>query len=71
MVSEDTAVREAAVKLHEAIAAATKAGYRVAWPTIVGDLPAIAVSATAKVKEPAAKTATFGTPRAGAKSPAE
>ena len=68
MVSEDAVVREAAVKLFDAITVATKAGYRVSWPTIVGDLPAIAVSATAKVKEPAAKPATFGTHRAGTKS---
>ncbi|HEY4724325.1 MAG TPA: hypothetical protein VII92_20890 [Anaerolineae bacterium] len=63
MTSEDTVVRDAAVKLYEAIISATKAGYRVAWPTIVDGLPAIAVSATAKVKEPTPKPATFGSPK--------
>ena len=63
MVSEDIAVRDAAVKLYETIATATKAGYRVAWPAIVDGLPGIAVSATAKVKDSTPKPATFGSPK--------
>jgi hypothetical protein len=49
MADLENAVRDAAAKLHEAVKAATDAGYRVEWPTNAAGLPAIAVSETAKV----------------------
>ena len=44
----EQAVRDAAMKLHEAISSAEKEGYRVDWPTRAG-LPSIAVSETGKI----------------------
>jgi hypothetical protein len=59
MSSSETAVREAAIKLHEAIVAAQAEGYRIDWPVNALGLPAIAISETGKMKpaalvEPAA-----------------
>jgi hypothetical protein len=48
--TEETAVRDAAQALHDAIAGAERAGYRVHWPVHFRDLPGIAVSETAKVE---------------------
>lgn len=74
-MSVETDVREAAVKLHEAIVAAIEAGYRVPWPSSPDGLPAIAVSETARVNTTLppgerervvvgeAGPATFGTPK--------
>jgi len=49
----ETRVVAAAVELHAAITAAREAGYRVGFPHQVEDLPAIAVSATARVGQAA------------------
>lgn len=66
-MSAETDVREAAVKLHEAVVAAIEAGYFVQWPSSPDGLPAIAVSETRRVKppEPAPgdQPAMFGTPK--------
>lgn len=57
MASSEHAVREAAAKLHKAIAAAESEGYRVTWPSNAAGLVGIAISETAKVK-PAAEAKT-------------
>lgn len=51
----EKAVRDAAQALHDAIVAATAAGFQVAYPRRAEDLSAIAVS------EPKAASATAGT----------
>jgi hypothetical protein len=54
MATKEQAVRDAAGALKSAIAEATAAGYRVAWPANADGLDSIAVSATAAtVEEPA------------------
>jgi len=59
--AEESAVRDAAQALCDAISAAESAGYRVHWPVHPRDLPAISVSETAKVERtrivPVAETA--------------
>lgn len=45
------AVRDAALALHAAITEAVSAGCAVQWPRRAEDLPAIAVSDTARVPE--------------------
>jgi hypothetical protein len=49
-MSTEQDVRDAAVMLHAAIAAAEKDGYRVTWPANAAALPSIAISETGKVK---------------------
>lgn len=44
----DQVVRDTAVMLADAIAAAVAEGYRVDWPSNAAGLPSIAVSATGK-----------------------
>src|SRR3954468_20635808 len=48
--TEETAGRDAANALCEAIQTAERAGYRVHWPVHHRDLPTIAVSETARVE---------------------
>lgn len=48
MTDHETAVREAATALHEAIVAARRSGFVVAWPNYAEGLPGIAISETAK-----------------------
>ena len=59
--AEETAVRDAAQALCNAISTAEAAGYRVHWPASARDLPGIALSETAKVERtrviPVAETA--------------
>ena len=50
-MSKEKAVRDAAVALFDAIGAARKAGFVVAWPHSAEGLPAIAISETAKVEQ--------------------
>lgn len=45
----EQAVRDAAEKLHDAIVAAEKEGYRVDWPSTRAGLPSIAISETGKL----------------------
>ncbi|RWP84892.1 MAG: hypothetical protein EOR12_27050 [Mesorhizobium sp.] len=53
----EKAVRDAAVKLRDAIKAATDAGYRVDMPRHTAQLEAIAISSTAKNMKPTDKPA--------------
>lgn len=46
MTNPETAVREAATALHQAITAAEAAGLKVSWPYNAAGLPAIAISDT-------------------------
>lgn len=46
MTNPETAVREAATALHQAITAAEAAGLKVVWPYNARGLPAIAISDT-------------------------
>lgn len=48
MSAKETAVRDAARKLHDAIKDATSAGLVVSWPSGVAGLQSIAISETAK-----------------------
>jgi hypothetical protein len=49
-MSTEQDVRDAAVMLHAAIAAAEKDGYRVTWPANAAALPLIAISETGAVR---------------------
>lgn len=46
MSTKETAVRAAAINLHDAILAARKAGLRVEWPATIEGLTSIAISDT-------------------------
>lgn len=52
MASSETAVRDAATKLHAAILTAQEEGYRVDWPSAAAGLLAIAISETGNMKQP-------------------
>lgn len=54
MKDHEGTVRKAAQKLHDAIAEAEAAGYRVLFPRNHGGLPGIAISETGKRAEPVA-----------------
>lgn len=61
-MSIENDVRDAAVKLADAIVAARAAGYRIDWPSTFDGLRTIPVSETAAVKkeEPPPAPKTFG-----------
>jgi len=52
-MSQETAVREAAAKLADALADADAAGLRVIWPRTPDGLRAMVISATARAIAPA------------------
>lgn len=53
MADTENRVRKAAQELHDAIVAARGEGYRVHYPSLVENLPKIAISETRKVGEAA------------------